>query len=91
MVRIQPMRRTDRHGHPVENDGMFRADLFQQAQRLAAFDHVIFRDHLDKIDGHIAVQKVGVVGTAKAEPETGKWCDIVHLLMSVKWREMATR
>jgi hypothetical protein len=45
----------------MQRHGIARANLVEHVQRTTAADHEVFGDHLDEIDGRLALQEVGVV------------------------------
>jgi hypothetical protein len=51
----------NRERDAVHHHGITLDDLVEQAQGLAALDHVVFRDNLEPIDGGVAIENLFVM------------------------------
>lgn len=61
IVHVEGRRGSDREGHAVHHDGIPLADLVEDAQRLAARDHIVLGYDLEPIDGRRSIQDLRIM------------------------------
>src|SRR3954447_14777929 len=57
----------------MHHDGIARADPFENAERLAAGQHIVLADHLEPVDRRLTIQNLVIVLRAEPKPEAQEW------------------